>query len=189
VRVFVGACVHACVCSWLVSCAWMARVGLGGLWREVMEPMTSGRGEHRESGLQQTCQYGDEARHAGVMFPCECRVAWQTKGATPLYIANKNGHVECVRALLDGGAAINQATVGRTSSMARHRGGCVCGASWEPACVHAFLLQLVGCAGMARVGGSGREVMEPMPYFRSWGTSREWAAADIFYAVVRSGMA
>ncbi len=35
----------------------------------------------------------------------------QTTGATPLYIASQSGHVECVRALMDGGAAIDQATV------------------------------------------------------------------------------
>jgi hypothetical protein len=90
---------------------------------------------------------------------CECHAAWQTSGATPLFIASENGHVECVLALLDGGAAMNQARVGSTSSMARHRGGCVCGALWG-ACMR---LQLVGCFGMARVGRHEREVMEPMP--------------------------
>jgi hypothetical protein len=60
------------------------------------------------------------------MLWCECHVAWQTSGATPLFIASKHGHVECVRELLDGGAVIDQARVGRTSSMARHcRGLCV----------------------------------------------------------------
>ncbi len=73
------------------------------------------------------CRCGGEARHEGVMFWCECRVAWQTDGATPLCAASYQGHVECVRALLDGGAVINQATVGSTGPMARHRGGCVCG--------------------------------------------------------------
>ncbi len=46
------------------------------------------------------------------MFLCEFRVAWQTDGATPLCAASYQGHVECVRALLGGGAAINQANVG-----------------------------------------------------------------------------
>jgi hypothetical protein len=64
------------------------------------------------------------------MFWCECRVAWQTNGETPLFIASKNGHVECVQALLGGGAAINQATVGYAGSMARHRGGCMRGSLW-----------------------------------------------------------
>jgi hypothetical protein len=80
-------------------------------------------------------------------------VAWQTDGATPLFIASEKGHVECLRVLLDGGAAINKATVGRTTSMARCRMGlpvrrCV------GACVH---------AGMAHIGGLWREVtrMEP----------------------------
>ncbi|MFY7871708.1 MAG: ankyrin repeat domain-containing protein, partial [Limnohabitans sp.] len=40
----------------------------------------------------------------------------QTAGATPLYIASQNGHVECVQALLGGGAAINQARVSCASS-------------------------------------------------------------------------
>jgi hypothetical protein len=48
-------------------------------------------------------------------------VALQMDGFTPLYVASESGHVECIRALLDGGAAINQATVGSTSSMARAR--------------------------------------------------------------------
>ncbi len=43
---------------------------------------------------------------------CVCCVELQTTGATPLCIAGQKGHVECVRALLDGGAAINQAKVG-----------------------------------------------------------------------------
>jgi hypothetical protein len=53
-----------------------------------------------------------------VMCWCECGVARQTDGATPLYMASYSGHVECVKALLGGGAAINQAMVGSTSSMA-----------------------------------------------------------------------
>ncbi len=51
---------------------------------------------------------------------CVCHVVFQTDGATPLFIASQNGHVECVQALLSGGAAINQATVGCASSRARH---------------------------------------------------------------------
>ncbi len=43
----------------------------------------------------------------------------QTDGVTPLQMASMEGHVECVRALLDGGAAINQAMVGCASSVAR----------------------------------------------------------------------
>ena len=36
----------------------------------------------------------------------------QTTGATPLHIASENGHVEAVRALVELGAAVNQAEVG-----------------------------------------------------------------------------
>ena len=36
----------------------------------------------------------------------------QTTGTTPLYIASQNGHVEAVRALVELGAAVNQAKVG-----------------------------------------------------------------------------
>jgi ankyrin repeat protein len=72
---------------------------------------------------------------------CVCRVAWQTDGTTPLFIASQMGHVECVRALLDGGAAIDQARVGCASSMARHCGGYSRGDPWEPCRMH---VQLVG---------------------------------------------
>ncbi len=86
-------------------------------------------------------------------------MAWQTSGCTPLSIASEKGHVECLRVLLDGGAAINKARVGRTTSMAR----CRMGLSVR-GCVGACV-QLVGCFWMARVGGLWREVMVPMPYF------------------------
>ena len=36
----------------------------------------------------------------------------QTDGATPLLIASEKGHVETVKALVELGAAVNQATVG-----------------------------------------------------------------------------
>ncbi len=52
-----------------------------------------------------------------------CRAVLQTTGATPLYVASEKGHVECVRALLDGGAAINQAMVGWARPVALHGGG------------------------------------------------------------------
>ncbi len=64
------------------------------------------------------------------------RVVLQVEEATPLYIASQNGHVECVRTLLDRGAAVNQATVGDCSSMARHCGVCVRKAPQEPVCLH-----------------------------------------------------
>jgi hypothetical protein len=56
-----------------------------------------------------------------------CDVVFQTDGVTPLYIACQNGHVECVRALLGAGAAINTSKVGCACSMARCCGGTVRG--------------------------------------------------------------
>jgi hypothetical protein len=89
-------------------------------------------------GLQQTRQCGCDASHEGVICLCECRVVLQTWGATPLHIASECGHVECVRALLGGGAVINQADVSFAGSMARHRRRIVCGDVCELACLHAF---------------------------------------------------
>jgi hypothetical protein len=43
---------------------------------------------------------------------CLFRVACQTDGASPLHIASEKGLVECVRTLVDWGAALNQAMVG-----------------------------------------------------------------------------
>ena len=60
---------------------------------------------------------------------CDRRWVWfvvvQTDGATPLYVASKNGHVEAVRALLDAGAAVNQASVSGYGR-AEERGMVVC---------------------------------------------------------------
>ncbi len=70
--------------------------------------------------MRHTCDRGSEVLHDVWLV---CRVVLQKTGATPLYVASQNGHVECVRALLGGGAAINQAEVGCASSMARHCGG------------------------------------------------------------------
>ena len=50
---------------------------------------------------------------------CSCHVVLQTEGVTPLYIASQNGNLECVRSLLGGGAAIDQAMVGCTSPVAQ----------------------------------------------------------------------
>jgi hypothetical protein len=60
-----------------------------------------------------------------VMCCAVCRVVWQSTGATPLFVTSQTGHVECVLALLRGGAAINQATVGCAKSMTWPCGGCV----------------------------------------------------------------
>ena len=60
----------------------------------------------------------------------------QANGVTPLYVASQNGHVECVQALLDRGAAVNQATVGVISSMAQHCGGCVREGPQESVCLN-----------------------------------------------------
>ncbi len=68
---------------------------------------------------------------------CVCRAVLQTDGATPLYIASQIGHVECMRALLDGGAAINQAMVG--CGRPRHRGGYFRGDPWRLCRVHVSL--------------------------------------------------
>ncbi len=64
------------------------------------------------------------------------RVVLQADGATPLYAASLDGHVECVMALLDRGAAVNHATVGDCSSMARHCGVYVREGPQEPVCLH-----------------------------------------------------
>ncbi len=96
-----------------------------------------------------------------------CRVVLQTSGFTPLLIASGNGHVECVRALLGGGAAINQAEVGCESSMARHCGGYSRGDPWEPCRAH---VQLVGCLPSAR-RRVGQEVIQPMLHLTGWGAS------------------
>ncbi len=40
-----------------------------------------------------------------------CGIVVQADGATPLYAARRNGHVEAVRALLGADAAVNQAKV------------------------------------------------------------------------------
>ena len=47
-------------------------------------------------------------------------VVWQADGWTPLYAASHNGHVEVVRALVEAGAAVNQAAV------REDLGGCWC---------------------------------------------------------------
>jgi hypothetical protein len=43
---------------------------------------------------------------------CDCHGVDQMDGATPLFVASQNGHAEVVRALVELGGAVNQATVG-----------------------------------------------------------------------------
>ncbi len=62
----------------------------------------------------------------------------QIDGVTPLLAASFSGHVECVRALLGWGAAINQAAVGCAGSIALLCGACGCGDVWELVRTHAF---------------------------------------------------
>ena len=72
----------------------------------------------------------------------------QTSGATPLHIASQEGHVECVRVLLDRGAAIDQAKVGCSTCMTEYCGGCVCAGMCER--LRARECSLCGWDGMAR---------------------------------------
>ncbi len=74
-----------------------------------------------------------------------CHVVFQTDGDTPLYIACQNDHLECARALLGAGAAVNQATVGCARLMALHYESCVRVDMYEPASIHVWL---VGLASM-----------------------------------------
>ena len=73
-----------------------------------------------------------------------CHAVLQTDGATPLFIASQSGHLECVQALLGGGAAINQATVSFASFKfwERHCGGSGCSRwdPWEPSSAHVPLV-------------------------------------------------
>ncbi len=89
------------------------------------------------------------------MFRCDCRVVWQTDGATPLYIASHMGHVDCVQALLDSGAATDQARVGSTSSMAQNRGGLCCTRGTAGACVHSCVCSWLGALGWLALEGFG----------------------------------
>ena len=58
-----------------------------------------------------TCGRMGLARCTRIRFYFGVSAVVQTDGATPLYIASRNGHVEVVRALVGAGAAVNQADV------------------------------------------------------------------------------
>ena len=73
-----------------------------------------------------------------------------------MYAASLNGHVECVQALLDRGAAVNDADVCYCRPMARHCGVCVRDAPQEPVCLHDKLAWSLGCHV---VEAFGREVV------------------------------
>ncbi len=75
-------------------------------------------------------------------------VVLQMDGWTPLHIASGNGHVESVRALLDRGAAINQAKVGCPNWTADYCGSCVCAGMCEThqACICSV------CGALVRYG-------------------------------------
>jgi ankyrin repeat protein len=86
-------------------------------------PGSSPDGEQHDPQLQRRFNRGGEVRRDGMVSGVWARALLQTGGSwTPLHAASHKGHVECVRALLDGGAAINKAEVGCASSMA-----CLCG--------------------------------------------------------------
>jgi hypothetical protein len=123
VRKPVGAFAHACAAGAVV--ALRAVEGLGKRWSRPCD--SSGGGKHLDDWVRHMCDRGGEARHDVWIV---CLVVWQTDGFTPLGIASQEGHVECVRVLLDGGAAINQAMVGCASSIAWHRWGSTRGDPW-----------------------------------------------------------
>ncbi len=81
-------------------------------------------------------------------------MAWQTDGTTPLHVASEKGHVECVRALLGGGVAINQATVRCAGSIARHRWGLGVRVPLG-SCVHACVCSWLGARGWRALEGMG----------------------------------
>jgi hypothetical protein len=90
-----------------------------------------------------------------LFVTCVCRVVWQTNGTTPLYVASQKGFLKCVRALLDGGAAINQAAVGYCSSMARHCGVCVRKTTLFVTCVCRVVWQTNGVSSLCAASCNG----------------------------------
>ncbi len=69
-------------------------------------------------------------RPGRMCVACVCCAMSQTNGATPLFIAGQKGHLECVMALLEKGAAINQAMVGCSRCMALQCEGYSRGDPW-----------------------------------------------------------
>ncbi len=83
------------------------------------------------------------------------RVPLQTDGATPLFVTSQNGHLECVQALLEGGAAIDQAMVGCAGSNACVAQGCMVGCpstlGWHAVGYFGQSLNFAYCSSWARV--------------------------------------
>ncbi len=112
---------------------------------------------------------------------CVCRAVLQTGGATPLFIASQNGHVECVRALLGGGAAIDQAMVSCARSMAWHCGGCMRGDATK---TYAAGRELA----LRAVEGLGQELVQPSVSLDGVGSILMIACGTRATEVVRPGM-
>ena len=76
-------------------------------------------------------------------------VAWQTDGATPLYAASQEGHVEVVRLLVGSGSAVNQARVREDWGWCWCLGAWVIGADDVAACMRVQL-----CVHLWSFGGT-----------------------------------
>jgi hypothetical protein len=98
-----GALPHACASGGVVASALRSAEGLGNRW--------SSQGYI----VHDWWDWGGLLRRWWDVWLVS-RSMSQTTGTTPLFIASQEGKMECVRALLDGGAAINQARVGPSCS-------------------------------------------------------------------------
>jgi hypothetical protein len=150
-----------CVCCSLYACTahrirWDEVLGLRGQGRHA-HVVLEGMGNTVVLGCSTHAPVWVRSGKTAWCVTCYavCCVVWQTDGTTPLLIASGNGHVECVRALLRGGVAINQAKVGCARPMTWPRGGCLLGDLLESACVHAWLNGYAGIRLWA-FGGQGR---------------------------------